>query len=241
MPHLSRTIVICCLCLLLAGCSNAAPRDKFFSFLYPAFYLKVIDQDGRPVSGVEADVTHGGNAFITGSNAGWARYVSDADGLIAIKVDSRQITFDRMAKAGYSIDLSKILFHFFQTRSYGVPAQSDLWPADFSEHTKEHPFVIRSWRVDEAELRAQCKNGVVRKSLEPDGRPYGIDLFQRGKNLVLENAPARAMQIQFFRENSNLPASSGRIDRNHQFRKKWRYSLSLSNGGLQEVDSSEFL
>lgn len=46
--------------LFLAGCSDDASKGKILSFRYSTLYLKVINQNGQPVSGVETDVTHGG-------------------------------------------------------------------------------------------------------------------------------------------------------------------------------------
>lgn len=221
--------------LFLVGCNDDAPRDKIHSFIYSTFYLKVIDQAGLPISGVETDITHGGNSFYFGSNSGWAKYISDSHGLIRIKVDSRQISIDRMAKDGYSINLPKILFDYYKTRSFRVPAQGDLWPTDFEMVSKKFPFIIRAWRIDENELEAKCKNGVLRKSLNTDGESYGVDLFKSGKEIMVEDASERSIQIEFNRRNTQRITSKGN-HRDQIFNLDWNYSLTVANGGLLEIE-----
>lgn len=217
----------------LAGCSDDVPRGKIVSFLYPTFYLKLIDQDGQPIEGVETDIVHGSN-FFYGSNTGRATYTSDSGGLIAIKVDSRQISFDRMAKEGYSINLPKILFEYYNTRSYRVPAQGDLWPADFEQYNeKVSPFIIKAWRIDDDERLAKCKNGLIKQFLNADGRAYGVDLLKSRNHIVVEGAQDRAIQIAFERENA---AGFGSQNRNEIFRQRWRFSINVANGGLKEIE-----
>ncbi len=220
--------------LLLAGCSNDVPREKIYSFLYSTFYLKVIDQHGQPVPDVETDVRHGGNSFLFGSNSGWAKYISDSDGMISIKVDSRQISFDRMARQGYSINLPKILFEYYKTRPYGMPGQGDLWQPDFEKYSKQSPFIISAWKIDKTELLAECKNGMARQLLNTDGRIYEIDLLKSGRKVVAEGTSASPVQIKFNRGNATRFSSSGN-HRNEIFKLDWNYALTVTNGGLVEI------
>jgi len=221
-------------------CAGAVPKDKLFSFFNSTFYMKVIDQEGLPVEGVEVDIRHGSNHWIGGGNIASEKGVSDANGVITIKVDGRQITLKRMQKDNYYILLPDILFEYYKTRSSGVPAQGDLWPADFERFSQSNPFIITAWRVDPKEKKATCKNGFIRKiKLNPDGRSYGIDILQSAsRQVVKENTPDRNLQITMKREkikpSSKLPSIKFEI-----FKKRWQFEIIMMNGGLIEINPKE--
>ncbi len=229
-----RIISIIFVAYFLAGCSDSAPRDKLLP-LYPTFYMKTVDQDGLPVADAEIIVRHGGNSLFSKNSSGRVKYVSDTEGFISIKVDSRQISFDGISKPGYSINLPKILFEYYKTRTYAVPAQGDLWPVDWERFSRESPFIIPAWRIDDSERRAKCNNGYLRERLNADGRSYGIDLLKPSKEAVVEGANERVIQISFNRENDENFNSKYRLNRKERFNQRWRYSISVANGGLKEI------
>ena len=154
--------------------AGTAPKDKLFAFLYSTFYVKVIDQDGLPIEGVEVDIRHGSNYWVGGGNIAAEKGVSDVNGVIAIKVDGRQITFKRMQKDNFHILLPDILFEYYKTRSFQVPVQGDLWSEDFERFSQDNPFIITVWRVGPKEQKSKCKNGFIRKiKLNALGICYG--------------------------------------------------------------------
>jgi len=232
-----RLFIIFSVYLFLAGCSDDAPRDKIHSFIYSTFYMKVIDQNGQPVSGVETEVTHGGRAFVYGSNSsGKTKYISDSNGIISIKVDSRQISIRKISKRGYSINLLKILFEYGcrQPRSYNCANQGELTNLDFKKFSKKSPFIISAWKINESELSAECMNGEIRTFLNTDDRAYGVDLLKPVNEAMVEGASERPIQIKFYRENIAQLPSNGNILR-QIFKLDWNYSVTMTNGGLIEM------
>jgi len=221
-------------------CAGTAPKDKLFSFLNSTFYLKVIDQEGLPVEGIEVDIRHGANHWIGGGNIASEKGISDANGVIAIKVDGRQITFKRMQKDNFHILLPDILFEYYKTRSFQVPAQGDLWPKDFVRFSQSNPFIITAWRVDPKELKATCKNGFIRKiKLNADGRSYGVDILQSvRRQVVKESTPDRNLQVSFKREKVEPPTQISLI-KLEIFKKRWQFEMTMRNGGLVEINSEE--
>lgn len=224
--------------IIMDGCSDKAPGEKILSFVYPTFYIKVIDQDGQPVAGAETIISHGGNSFILGSNMGWARHISDSEGLISVKVDSRQISFRRFLKEGYNIHLVKILFDYYKTRSFRVPAQGDLWPSDFKKFGKKSPFIVKVWRIDKNEKLAKCWNGYKTQSLRNE-ESYGVNLLDHNKDVVVQGYNEFPIQITYKREQANHPNLQKVFRRHEIFEQNWSYSITINNGGIVECNPED--
>lgn len=231
-------VLLTVITILMDGCSDKAPGKKIFSFVYPSFYMKVIDQNGQPVAGAETIISHGGNWDIFGSNMGEAKYISDFEGLISIKVDFRQISFWSFLKEGYNIHLAKILFDYYKSRSFSVPAQGDLWPSDFKKFSKKSPFLVNVWRIDTNERLAKCWNGYKRQLLLHE-ETYGVNLLDPSKDVVIQGDLELPIQIRYKREQTNHPNLPKILSRREIFEQDWSYSIKISNGGIVECNPED--
>ncbi len=218
----------------LSACSDKAPKDKLLHLPHSTFHVKVIDQDGQPVSGVEATMMHGGNYYF-GSNIGMGEYVSDGNGMLFIEIDDRQITLKQIHKPGYRFNWGKTQFVFREGRSYPVPAQGDLWPVDMKQFNARHPFIIQAWRIDPAEQVASCINGRVFSRLHADGRVYGLDFLRNGKNTLTEGMTNAHISVSFSREHVDKLPRQDFLRNEIIQRTDWRYTLEVINGGIQEI------
>lgn len=129
--------------------------------------------------------------------------------MISIKLDSRQISINKMGKKSYSINLPKILFEYHKPRSYNVSSQGDLFNPGLKKFSKKSPFIINAWKIYDSELSVECKNAEVQTFLNTDGRFYGVDLLIAGGKVMVEDASERPIQIKFNRESTTqLPSKS---------------------------------
>ncbi len=81
---------------------------------------------------------------------------------------------------------------------------------------------------------ANCKNGVVTKSLNSDGRVYGIDLLKSSDEVVVEGRSESPIHIGFYRESAKQLVSNGNR-RKEIFNLDWNYSVIIANGDLIEI------
>jgi len=196
--------------------------------------MKVVNQDRLPVSGVEAQIAHGGNYYI-GSNAGQGKYVSDSDGILSIEFDDRQVSLNKIAKPGYRFNWRKTHFAFKEGRAYKVPAHGDFWPIDMKRFDKKHPFIINAWRVDPVEQAADCINGRVFNRMHADGRAYGLNFLNVTKSGLSDKIADPHILISFSREHVDELPQQDYLRNEIILQTDWRYTIEALNGGIQEI------
>jgi len=226
-----KTILFLVLVSLL-GCSNAAPGDRYLSFLYPTFYMKVVDQDNLPVQGVGLNIVYITNSWLD-SSIGPIKYTSDVNGIIPIKIDSRRISIKDVKKEGYRILWDEINYRYHKGRN------GYFWPENIKKFTREKPFLIPVWRKDNKEEQATCINGRISERLISDGRIYTINLpLGHQKYIGSKRNIGLDIQISFKRDaiKRTKQKLAIKID---GLQTKWQFNIHIPDGGIIEIDSKD--
>jgi len=211
---------------------NITPKDQLLSFIYPSFYIKLIDQHNNPIEGVKIDATHGQNYWI-GSNMSFGTYLSDKNGYVGIKKDGRGISIKKISASGYEIDYGLFLYNFEQSRQYNRPAEGDFLSEDLKHNSIEKPFLIKAWKIEKERNKAVFQDSYRHYRLQPDRRLYSINLLNPTPKSLKEGESNAAQIIFRYFWDETTPFLSDRSIipiGNHS----WEYQIIIPDGGIQE-------
>lgn len=119
--------------------NSSTANDKWFSFLYPSFYLKVIDQNNDPIANATIKYTNGSNSWL-GSNKSYGTATTNKNGVTEFYLDGRVFGISDIHKDGYHID-----FHP-QLRKVSHDTLKRLFPANLKKFNYNTPLIINTWK-----------------------------------------------------------------------------------------------
>lgn len=199
------------------------------------FYGVVIDQHGNPVEG--ARVRFDASGYFLGAGAGMGAGVTDSGGHFVIETEGGAVTIrgiehpqlDRLRLPTREGEKKNSVVTFYgHQREIG--GEEYLW----RNYTKDHPFVFRTWRIQEGDTEGVV-NGKAVFSPEPDARMYTVDLVANlGQGEIVEGGEGKGqLRVRFFRADkegidySMMENSGAKLD--------WWVELSAIDGGLMAV------
>lgn len=122
--------------------NSSAPNDKWFSFIYPSFYIKVVDEHKVPIPNALIKYTNGYNSWI-GSNKSFSSIYTDGDGLAKFYLDKRGFNIEKIEKNGYSIN------HHEKMNSLSDDNVNRVLKRHVVAFTSENPLIIVGHKTDE--------------------------------------------------------------------------------------------
>jgi hypothetical protein len=181
------------------------------------FYGRVLDQDGRPLSGVEVLMELAAVREMVPDKPGQVfeeyRRVSDEEGRFNLSgVEGLGLSVKSLEKQGY-IHSSKPFAHYSYRRNESEPHARDA----------TSPVLFQMWKKLGAEplVHASKFYGII-----PDGRSYSIDFLEKKK---LEGRGGGDLIVQITRDK---PAGQAKYD--------WSFSIEGIGGGVIE-STNEFM
>jgi len=216
----------------------STPDEKWFSFVYPAFYLRVEDQHGEPVPDATIEYSHGSNHFWVGSNEAYSRQKTGPDGTVRISLDSRWFNLLGIHADGYLVNTHRLLFDVEESDLLDFTLRKhDLNLKQYGEDT---PLLINVWRVGEAPTGF---HGTLKLKLR-DGEAAVADLWRApGKRTCVANSPALKLGCDSVLSHDYNERRQFSIELN-QFGEldpfEWSLSIEVPHGGVVVSDDRYF-
>jgi hypothetical protein len=190
-----------------------------------AFYGKVVDQYGEPVSDVQIYLETGGS-FVSGG--GRLRRISDEQGSFNVNTEGSAIFVTRLIHSNIS--------HKLPLNKRGKPIALDFGFADDNYQwenysSPETPFIIKVWRLEKLERVIAGKRRVV---MEPDERVYTINFIpKRDREKGYESKAQLRVKAYADEYSSDIHYVDAKVN--------WWFEIEAIKGGLQEAPDDPYL
>ncbi len=231
---------------------NASVADEnWFSFIYPSFYLKIVDQYGNPVPGVKVDYSNGSSGLLS-FNYSWNSRRTIDDGTLEFKLDGREFKFHNFERDGYQIQFGPQVELLIE-ENYS----HNFYPSFLKRFKRDSPLVLRAWKLpEEGYPRVSKARSWYRLEFS---RTYAFDLKKNRKpkaRKVLEELSRASRGWSIYSseltqnsspnlekpkksESQNMlhetpPDLQVKLQINHA--NEWMLTLWNEEGGLQEAD-----
>lgn len=208
MPKIIKLIILSLLILLSIGCSN--------------FYVKVIDQHGKPVSDVKVRVGTLTNLFLV-SGSKTIFYETDEEG--RFNLGGPRVNIGLIQKNGYEFRHEK---GFGSTDIYGNYGADRLKQED---NSYSNPYKILAWKREKPEplIGRESAKGISLISNEKHYEVYFSNqgVFQRNLVNFKNIEDANVTLLVRYNESNEIV-----LNRQNKKRHPWTLTLTVPNGGL---------
>lgn len=188
------------------------------------FYGKVVDQFGKPVAGVNVLLDTGGD-FLSGG--GRLSRITDDNGLF--KVEGIVTSFVGLSRMTHpSIEYVPPNGRYSFQTFYGPHKSTSNNRLQWSDHNTENKaYIFKAWRIGKLEHLISGGNHVA---LEPDGRLYTLDLFDKWGHEALKEGVWEGGQLTI--RHYRAPGKDRRE------KTDWWFEISAVDGGVIWVTES---
>lgn len=209
---------------------SSTADSKWFSFLYPSFFLKVVDQDGLPVSNALIKYSVGRNMMVYNDSAVGQTYTNN-DGLAEFNFDGRRFNVRDIYKSNYHID------HYHQSKNMIDIRHGGFSEAQLLKYTKQAPLMFKAWKFKEFPELIRG-TGVIRLD---SGEIKKFSLSKsRNAECLKSSAFSCAGRIKRWEpdEKSDIQFEIKKLKNEHNpsLSLGWSFHMQMQDGGIIETD-----
>lgn len=210
--------------------ASSTANDKWISFIYPSFYIKVLDQFGKPVKNTRIRYTNGTNALLSFGRSYGVTTTND-EGVARFYQDGRRFGIDEIYREGYHIDYEPQL-----RNSSDHPLRKE-YTSHLVEYKKSAPLIIRAWKLNNLstvffgsgslklknniQKQISARNNINEQCLK--GRAFSCT---SKKSRLDENGPRL---IQFRIEKADDEGGQKLVQ-------NWSFTINIPSGGIIETE-----